>query len=227
MTLSIQSLKKSYGITSPVLFDISLELEKGSITGVLGENGSGKSTLIQSIAQLEPIQRGKVLWDGNPLKKDIVSFVLLSDHYYKNKTVQTVVKEFQLLNKHFDIEKTYSLLQDVKIDFQQKIYTMSTGTRQKFEIALTLGKKAKIYLFDEPFSNVDFASRSDIKQMLQMNVTHENVLILTTNILENMDTLLTDAVIINHQKITKVYNLEKVRETKRQSLKQIYLEETR
>lgn len=227
MTLSIQSLNKGYGITSPVLFDISFELEKGSITGVLGKNGIGKSTLLRSIAQLEPIQNGKILWDGNPLKKDDVSFVLLSDYYYKNKTVQTVVKEFQLLNDYFEIEKTYSLLQDVKIDFQQKIHTMSTGTRQKFEIALTLGKQAKIYLFDEPFSNVDFASRSDIKQMLQMNGTNENILILTTNILENMDTLLTDAVILNHQKATKVYNLEKVRETKRQSLKQIYLEETR
>lgn len=227
MTLSIQSLNKGYGITSPVLFDVSFELEKGSITGVLGKNGIGKSTLLRSIAQLEPIQNGKILWDGNPLKKDDVSFVLLSDYYYKNKTVQTVVKEFQLLNDYFEIEKTYSLLQDVKIDFQQKIHTMSTGTRQKFEIALTLGKQAKIYLFDEPFSNVDFASRSDIKQMLQMNGTNENILILTTNILENMDTLLTDAVILNHQKATKVYNLEKVRETKRQSLKQIYLEETR
>ncbi|WP_277988968.1 ATP-binding cassette domain-containing protein [Candidatus Enterococcus murrayae] len=131
------------------------------------------------------------------------------------------------MNDHFEIEKTYSLLQNVKIDFQQKIHTMSTGIRQKFEIALTLGKQAKIYLFDEPFSNVDFASRSDIKQMLQMNGTNENILILTTNILENMDTLLTDAVILNHQKATKVYNLEKVRETKRKSLKQIYLEETR
>ncbi|WP_311049682.1 ATP-binding cassette domain-containing protein [Enterococcus faecalis] len=227
MTLSIQSLNKGYGITSPVLFDISFELEKGSVTGVLGKNGIGKSTLLRSIAQLEPIQNGKILWDGNPLKKDDVSFVLLSDYYYKNKTVQTVVKDFQLLNDHFEIEKTYSLLQDVKIDFQQKIHTMSTGTRQKFEIALTLGKQAKIYLFDEPFSNVDFASRSDIKQMLQMNGTNENILILTTNILENMDTLLTDAVILNHQKATKVYNLEKVRETKCQSLKQIYLEETR
>jgi ABC-2 type transport system ATP-binding protein len=227
VTLSIQSLNKGYGITSPVLFDISLELEKGSITGVLGKNGIGKSTLLRSIAQLEPIQNGKILWDGNPLKKDDVSFVLLSDYYYKNKTVQTVVKEFQLLNDHFEIEKTYSLLQDVKIDFQQKIHTMSTGTRQKFEIALTLGKQAKIYLFDEPFSNVDFASRSDIKQMLQMNGTNENILVLTTNILENMDTLLTDAIILSHQKATKVYNLEKVRETKRQSLKQIYLEETR
>lgn len=227
MTLSIQSLNKGYGITSPVLFDISFELEKGSITGVLGENGIGKSTLLRSIAQLEPIQNGKILWDGNPLKKDDVSFVLLSDYYYKNKTVQTVVKEFQLLNDHFEIEKIYSLLQHVKIDFQQKIHTMSTGTRQKFEIALTLGKQAKIYLFDEPFSNVDFVSRSDIKQMLQMNGTNENILILTTNILENMDTLLTDTVILSHQKATKVYNLEKVRETKHKSLKQIYLEETR
>ncbi|WP_347401825.1 ATP-binding cassette domain-containing protein [Candidatus Enterococcus murrayae] len=69
MTLSIRSLNKGYGITSPVLFDISFELEKGSITGVLGKNGIGKSTLLRSIAQLEPIQNGKIFWDGNPLKK--------------------------------------------------------------------------------------------------------------------------------------------------------------
>ena len=226
MGLEIKSLRKGYGLSYPILMNMDFSIEEGSIVGVLGGNGIGKSTLLRSIAQLEPIQGGVVLWNGRQIKKDDVSFIELSGEYYKHKTVQTILNEFKLLSESFDAEKTISLLQNVNIKLEQKVQAMSTGTQQKFEIALTLGEKAALYLFDEPFSNVDYASRTDIKQMLQMHTDDKSTLVLTTNILEDMDTLLTDVVIINKQHVASTYNLEKLREASQQSLKKIYLEET-
>lgn len=226
MSLTIQSLTKNYGWTHVVLTDVSFDFEKGSIVGVLGKNGVGKSTLLRSLARLETIQAGTIQLGGKALTQEDLSFVLLSDYYYRNKTVSTVLKEFQLLFDQFDVEKAQRLLKEVHIDVERRVADLSSGTRQKLEIALTLAKKAQVYLFDEPFSHVDYAARSEIKQMIQANANEETIILLTTNILEHMDTLLTDILVINNRHQTISYHLETMRESTHQSLKELYLEET-
>ena len=226
MSLTIQSLTKNYGWTHVVLTDVSFDFEKGSIVGVLGKNGVGKSTLLRSLARLETILAGTIQLGGKALTQEDLSFVLLSDYYYRNKTVSTVLKEFQLLFDQFDVEKAQRLLKEVHIDVERRVADLSSGTRQKLEIALTLAKKAQVYLFDEPFSHVDYAARSEIKQMIQANANEETIILLTTNILEHMDTLLTDILVINNRHQTISYHLETMRESTHQSLKELYLEET-
>lgn len=59
MTLSIRSVTKNYGLNKPILFDSNFTVDKGSVIGILGRNGIGKSTLLRSLAQMEPIQKGR------------------------------------------------------------------------------------------------------------------------------------------------------------------------
>ena len=226
MTLSIRSVTKNYGLNKPILFDSNFTVDKGSVIGILGRNGIGKSTLLRSLAQMEPIQKGEILWEGNWLTKEDVSFVNLSDYYYKQKTLETVLNEFQLLFKDFDIEKTKQLVADLGISLTEKVTQLSNGMRQKFEIALTLGITVPIFLFDEPFSHLDYSSRNEIKQMIQDSVSEKNMILFTTNILENMDMLMSDVLIFTNQYQIASYNLEEIREVNNQSLKQLYMEVT-
>ena len=226
MTLSIRSVTKNYGLNKPILFDSNFTVDKGSVIGILGRNGISKSTLLRSLAQMEPIQKGEILWEGNWLTKADVSFVNLSDYYYKQKTLETVLNEFQLLFKDFDIEKTKQLVADFGISLAEKVTQLSNGMRQKFEIALTLGRTVHIFLFDEPVSHLDYSSRNEIKQMIQDSVSEKNMILFTTNILENMDMLMSDVLIFTNQYQIASYNLEEIREVNNQSLKQLYMEVT-
>lgn len=133
--LECKGLTKDYG-NKKALDGIDLTIKKGRIVGLLGPNGSGKSTLIKLANGLLTPTNGEILIKGmkpGVETKKIVSY--LPERTYLNNwmRVSDIIKFFSDFYEDFNSEKAYDMLGKLKINANDKLKTMSKGTKEKVQ----------------------------------------------------------------------------------------------
>jgi glutamate transport system ATP-binding protein len=180
-----------------VLQDIDLEVARGEVVVVIGPSGSGKSTLCRAINRLEPIDRGEIAVDGQPLPEEgkelarlraDVGMVFQSFNLFAHKTVLENVTLGPMKVRRTakaDAEKrARELLDRVGVGAQADKYPaqLSGGQQQRVAIARALAMDPKVMLFDEPTSALDPEMISEVLDvmvglardgMTMVVVTHE------------------------------------------------------
>ena len=193
--LSLRKLAKSYGEVS-ILKDIDLEIKAGELIVFVGPSGCGKSTLLRMIAGLEKISGGELFIDGArvndvPPASRGIAMVFQSYALYPHMTVRENM-EFALKIARKPraeitaaVEKAAGMLQLTPyLDRLPK--ALSGGQRQRVAIGRAIVRDPKVYLFDEPLSNLDaalrVATRIEIAQLKEampdrtmIYVTHDQV----------------------------------------------------
>ena len=159
--VEIKNVYKSYS-KKEVISNMNLNIPKGKIVGLLGPNGSGKSTLIKLINGLLQPNSGDVLIDGikpSIETKRIVSY--LPERTYLNDwmKVSDILNFFNDFYDDFDIDKAMDMVKSLNIDINEKLKTMSKGTKEKVQLILVMSRHAKLYILDEPIGGVDPAAR--------------------------------------------------------------------
>jgi len=170
--LKITDLYKSYGAVE-ILKNINLEIDEGGFLVLVGPSGCGKSTLLNTIAGLEPITSGDIAIDGksvaglHPSKRDI-AMVFQSYALYPNMTVagniafgmeiRGVAKE----EREKSIKRVAEMLQIDHL-LHRKPGQLSGGQRQRVAMGRALVRDPKLFLFDEPLSNLDAKLRVDMR----------------------------------------------------------------
>ncbi len=197
--LNIKNLHKSYGSSVDVLKGIDLDIEDGGFLVLVGPSGCGKSTLLNTIAGLEEITSGDIDIDGksisglHPSKRDI-AMVFQSYALYPNMTVAKNIS-FGMEIRGIDQETRDAAIKEVADMLQigelldRKPGQLSGGQRQRVAMGRALVRDPKIFLFDEPLSNLDAKLRVDmrteIKRLHQrmkttiVYVTHDQIEALT------------------------------------------------
>ncbi|PCI87622.1 MAG: sugar ABC transporter ATP-binding protein [Hyphomicrobiales bacterium] len=192
--VNIQNVEKSFGETE-VLKDISLSIEDGEFLVLVGPSGCGKSTLLRMIAGLEDITSGdisigdKVVNNLPPKERDI-SMVFQNYALYPHLTVAQNMG-FSLMLAHAPKAEQKRRVQEVAVILgltdllERKPKQLSGGQRQRVAMGRAIVRDPKVYLFDEPLSNLDaklrVAMRAEIKLMHQkikttsVYVTHDQV----------------------------------------------------
>ena len=155
--VEIKNVYKSYS-KKEVISNMNLNIPKGKIVGLLGPNGSGKSTLIKLINGLLQPNIGDVLIDGikpSIETKRIVSY--LPERTYLNDwmKVSDILNFFNDFYDDFDIDKAMDMVKSLNIDINEKLKTMSKGTKEKLQLILVMSRHAKLYILDEPIGGVD------------------------------------------------------------------------
>jgi ABC-type sugar transport system ATPase subunit len=205
--LKLEHIDKSFGENN-VISKFNLEVEKGKFIVLLGPSGCGKSTLLRMIAGLEKIDNGKILLENNllndllPSKRQIamvfqsyalyphmnvfenISFGLTSERIKKDKIKEKVIEAANIL-------KIEELL-------DRKPKELSGGQRQRVAIGRAITRNPKLFLFDEPLSNLDAALRSEMR--VEISKLHKklksNIIYVTHDQVEAM-TLADKIVIMN------------------------------
>ena len=183
--ISIKNLNKSYGKTQ-VIKDFSLNIKSQSFTTLVGPSGCGKSTLLRMIAGLESITSGNISIDGrlvNELspKERNIAMVFQSYALYPHMTVFDNMA-FGLKLEKRPKEEIQDRVQDaarilqIEQYLQRKPKQLSGGQRQRVAIGRAITRKPKVFLFDEPLSNLDAALRVQMRVELaklhdQLNAT--------------------------------------------------------
>ncbi|MBX2886453.1 MAG: sn-glycerol-3-phosphate ABC transporter ATP-binding protein UgpC [Granulosicoccus sp.] len=194
--LNLTGVGKTYGGNVTVLEDINLEIKRGELIVFVGPSGCGKSTLLRMIAGLETITAGALEIDG-VLVNDVppaqrgIAMVFQSYALYPHMTVRENMAFALKLAK-----KTASEIDTAINDAARKLQlteyldrlpkALSGGQRQRVAIGRSIVRDPKVYLFDEPLSNLDaalrVATRIEIAQLKEsmpdstmIYVTHDQV----------------------------------------------------
>ena len=203
--IQIKDLGFSYGNT-PVLKNITMNLEEGRIYGLLGENGVGKTTLLTLLCGLKEAQAGKIDIDGsNPYDRK-PSF--LADQYYLSDEVAAVnLKAIDYAVNYgkfwngFDLEKFVEIMQVLENDPQKKMTGMSFGQLKKTYIAFALSCNTKYLLMDEPTNGLDIPSKAQFRKAVTRYTREDYVILISTHQVRDLESIIDPIIILDRQDV--------------------------
>ncbi|MBU5467565.1 ATP-binding cassette domain-containing protein [Virgibacillus sp. MSJ-26] len=178
--VGIRNLFKSYN-QKKVIDDVSVEIEKGTITSFIGPNGAGKSTLISMVSRLIEKDDGKITIDGqdimesknNELAKKI-SILKQSNEIRMKLTVRELVSFGRFPYSQGRLKDDDWLKVDEAIDYMELrdmqhkyLDELSGGQRQRAHIAMVIAQDTEYILLDEPLNNLDMRHSVQIMQTLR------------------------------------------------------------
>ena len=209
--LKFEDIDKSFGENN-VISKFNLEVEKGKFIVLLGPSGCGKSTLLRMIAGLEKIDNGKILLENNLLNdllpsKRQIAMVFQSYALYPHMNVFQNISfglKSEKISKNEIKDKVIEAAKILKIEdlLERRPKELSGGQRQRVAIGRAITRNPKLFLFDEPLSNLDAALRSEMR--VEISKLHKklksNIVYVTHDQIEAM-TLADKIVIMNKGKI--------------------------
>ena len=224
--LECHALEKRYG-SAMALDHIDLALEPGRIIGLLGPNGSGKSTLIKLAMGLLQPTSGELLIDGqtpSPQTNAIVSY--LPDRV----TLSPWMKTRQLLDFYcdfyadFDRQAAERMLTHLGLKLNQSIRQMSKGMKEKVQLVLTMSRKAKLYLLDEPIGGVDPATRDFILNTIISNYNPEAAVVISTHLIADVENILDDVAFLSRGHLLLQSSADELRAKEGKSVDAVFRE---
>lgn len=224
--IEIKGLSKSY-FNKKALNNISMNIEKGKVVGILGPNGSGKTTLIKIITGILRETKGEVLIDGNkpgPISKSVVSYLPDRNFLYNWMNIQEAINFYKDFYKDFDENKAYDLLKFMKLERNMKISSLSKGMTEKLNLTLVLSRNAKLYVLDEPIAGVDPVARDQILDAILKNYNEDSTMLITTHLVRDMENIFDDVIFLREGEIHSTGNAEALREEKSMKIDDLYKE---
>ncbi len=224
--LKCTGLTKKYG-KLVALDNIDLSVNKGQIIGLLGPNGSGKTTLIKLIAGLLKQNSGELTVDGKKIgieTKGIVSYLPERTYIPNWMRVKDIIKMFEDFYKDFNLEKAKTMLDNLGIQFNQRIKAMSKGTKEKLQLILVMSREAQLYLLDEPIAGVDPAARDYILRTIITNYNPEAAVIISTHLIQDIETVLDDVIMIHNGSLKIHKTVDEIREETGKSVDELFRE---
>lgn len=214
MLLEINNLFFSYSVEKPLFQNLNLHFEEGKIIALAGESGCGKSTLLSLIYGLLDWQSGTIVFDGEKLhgpKGNLVpgeakmKFVTQNFDLMPYATVaENVGKFISNINLTKKKETVSELLEVVGLQEFANVLPkyLSGGQQQRVAIARALSVLPKLLILDEPFSNLDFPRKIELREKLFRYVKQQNIsLIISTHELQDIIPWLDEIVVLQNGEV--------------------------
>ena len=219
-------LTKTYSSVK-ALDNLNLTLSGGRFVGLLGPNGSGKTTLIKLINGLIQPTTGSVLVDGQAPgvhTHSVVSY--LPDRAYLNDwmRVSDLMDFFADFYADFDRVKANDMLQSLRINALDRLKTLSKGTKEKVQLILTMSRKAKLFLLDEPIAGVDPAARDYILNTILSNYSEDAAVLLSTHLIADIERVLDEVIFLKNGVMTLHESVDTIREEHGKSVDMLFRE---
>jgi lantibiotic transport system ATP-binding protein len=212
--LSIQNISKSYGPVQ-ALNNVSFEVPKGSVFGILGPNGSGKTTMLGIVMDILKVSKGNFLWNGQPgssneMRRQIGTLLETPNFYHylsgqKNLQIAAAIKQ----RGKEDIPR---VLERVNLTQRKdsKFSTYSLGMKQRLAIASTLLGNPDILVFDEPTNGLDPAGIAEIRELIKQLNQQGKTIIMASHILDEVEKVCTHVAIIQKGVLKTVGTVQEV-----------------
>ncbi|WP_117169611.1 ABC transporter ATP-binding protein [Paraliobacillus sediminis] len=186
--LTVNNLTKDYG-SKRVLKDVSFQIKKGEVVGLVGENGAGKSTVLNTLATLLPLEKGTITYqdlnyvtDKQKLRKKI-GYIPQEIAIWEEFSVEENMVFFEKLSWEKKSKKQLrQICLDMKLtEWKEKAKVLSGGMKRKLNIAISLIHDPEILLLDEPTVGIDLRSRKEIGSYLYNLAKEKDKMIIYTS----------------------------------------------
>lgn len=203
--LEIKNLVKNY---KDFTLDVSLEVQDGRITGLVGSNGAGKSTLFKSILGIVKPNDGEIIVNGKSIteftEKDKAGIGAVISQFYPEVLNG---KDIKAINKamypSFDEEFFEKKCSELKIPMNKPVKTFSNGMKAKIRVISALSHDNDLVILDEPTAGLDVTARDDILDMIRdyMDAKETRSVIISSHISSDIERLCDDIYMIDNGKI--------------------------
>ncbi len=168
------------------LNDITLDVKKGSIYGLVGPNGSGKTTLIKSIIGVYKTNSGeiliddKIVFENNEIKKRI-AYIPDDLFFFNVYSTKNMAKFYANIYPDFNWERYNKLKEYLKLDENKRISKFSKGMKRQVAFWLAICTNPDVMILDEPVDGLDPIMRKKILSLLMQDVAEREVTILISS----------------------------------------------
>ena len=205
--IEINNLKFSYKRNKMVIDDISLNIEKGYIHGLLGKNGIGKTTLLKLMGGLLFPNSGEIdIMGFSPMQRKVgflQEIFFLSEEFEVHKmSIENYVKLNSVFYPRFSEEDFYNYLEEFEItDKKSNLKSLSFGTKKKVIIAFGLATHARLMILDEPTNGLDIPSKAQFRKIILQAMNEETTIIISTHQVRDLHNLIDSILIMDEKNI--------------------------
>lgn len=190
--IEIRNLSKEYRDFS--LKNLSLNVPRGTVLGLIGENGAGKSTLIQSMLGLIKAEYEKIELLGKQLRnqekeiKEDIAVIFDVSHYNPEYTPAFIGKMLKKVYRNWDMEKYDAYLSRFGLPADKKLKKFSKGMKMKLEFAIAFSHKPRLLILDEATSGLDPVFRDEILELIrEFTEEEDHTVVMSSHITSDLD----------------------------------------
>ena len=200
--IEIANLSFGYSNKKLLYSDLSLDIKRGNIYGLLGKNGAGKSTLLKNISGTLFPKKGKVIVNGSIPQRRKPSFLntvyfISEDVTLPPLTLRKYLDLFSVFYPNFNADELNTFLKELAVSVPTKLSALSFGQQKKFSIAFALACNTQILLMDEPTNGLDIPSKAQFRQLIASVMTDDRIIIISTHQTRDLENLIDQVIIVD------------------------------
>ena len=198
--LTLQNISKSYGKIQ-ALKDLSFEIPKGCVFGVLGPNGSGKTTLLSIILDVLKADTGNFLWfgkPGSPEQRKKIGSLLETPNFYHYLSATNNLKVTHSISGRGSLPAIDGVLEKVKLYERRnsRFSSYSLGMKQRLAIAAALLGDPQVLVLDEPTNGLDPVGIAEIRELMIALNQQGHTIIMASHLLDEVEKVCTHVAIL-------------------------------
>jgi ABC-2 type transport system ATP-binding protein len=209
--LRITNLSKSYGPVK-ALRNLSIEVGKGQVYGILGPNGSGKTTTLSILTGILEQDEGSFSWFGEKSNASLrrrIGSLIETPSFYPYLSLQENLKIVAQI-KECGFEEIPEVLQTVKLLERKKsnFSTLSLGMKQRLGIAATLIGNPEVLVLDEPTNGLDPEGIADVRELILEQAAKGKTIIMASHILSEVEKICSEVAILKSGQLLAQGNVQ-------------------
>jgi len=219
MSLKIENVSKKFG-TKLVVDNISIELDKPEVFGLLGTNGAGKTTTIRMLLGILKKDSGTITWNGKEVDRKKVNFGYLPEErgvYPKVKIIDQLkyFAELKGMTKEEADNSIKKWAKKLKVEeyLQMPAEKLSKGNQQKIQFMTAVIHDPELLVLDEPFSGLDPVNTEILKNIIIELVKKGKYIIMSAHEMHTIEEFCTNILIINKGKTVLKGNIKEIKKT--------------
>lgn len=224
--LEFRNVTKKYG-SQIAVNNVSLKLEAAKIYAMLGPNGSGKTTLMKMAVGLVKPNEGEVYYNGETIgikSRREIAYMSTEPYFYNWMTVWDVGRYYEDFFEDFSMERYEELIRKMELSMDLKTKALSSGMMAKLKIAVTMARKAKVFLLDEPLNGIDLLARDEIIRAVLESLDDDVTLLLSSHLVDELEKIVDVAVYMKDSNLVAVWDVEELRTKQGKSVVDLYRE---
>lgn len=204
--IQIKDLQFAYPGQQALFYSLSMRLEAGSITGLLGKNGAGKTSLLKLITgSLHPKSGEVSVLDHNPRKRDVSLlnnvFLVPEEFYFPAISLNDYRKAYSPFYPQFDHPMLDRILVEFELLSDTNLQNLSHGQKKKFLIAFAISTRCRLLVLDEPTNGLDIPSKALFRKILAGSLDENQLVVISTHQVKDVENLIDKILILDNGKM--------------------------